>query len=109
MSLIIVVITVKHYKMTLNLSAPIKFGRKVLLKNEFFTLFRTSDRHFSLSRKNNMRYVQYRNKNGGQPHLGAQLSVGGDIFDISSVDSTIPNNLVDFLKLGQSTYEKARR
>lgn len=56
-----------------------------------------------------MRYVQYRNKNGGQPHLGAQLSVGGDIFDISSVDSTIPNNLVDFLKLGQSTYEKARR
>lgn len=106
MLVIIVVITVN---MSLNLSAPIKFGRKILLKNELFTLFRSSERQFSLSRKNNMRYVQYRNKNGGQQHLGAQLSVGGDIFDISSVDSTIPNNLVDFLKLGQSTYEKARR
>jgi len=56
-----------------------------------------------------MRYVQYKNKNGGKQHLGAQLSMGGDIVDISSVDSTIPNNLVDFLKLGNSTYEKARR
>ncbi|KAL1490274.1 hypothetical protein ABEB36_012995 [Hypothenemus hampei] len=56
-----------------------------------------------------MRYVQYKRKNGGNQHLGGQLTIGGDIIDISSVDSTIPNNLVDFLRLGQPTYEKARR
>lgn len=66
-------------------------------------------RKFSVTRKNNMRYVQYKLKSGGQQHLGAQLSPGGDIIDISAVDSTIPNNLVDFLKAGPSTYEKSKR
>ncbi|XP_050310666.1 fumarylacetoacetate hydrolase domain-containing protein 2 isoform X3 [Anthonomus grandis grandis] len=70
---------------------------------------RFSSRHFSLGKKSNMRYVQYKSKNGGKQHLGAQISIGGDIVDISSVDSSIPNNLVDFLKLGSPTYEKARR
>ncbi|KAF7271660.1 hypothetical protein GWI33_015509 [Rhynchophorus ferrugineus] len=66
-------------------------------------------RKFSVTRKNNMRYVQYKLKSGGPQHLGAQLSPGGDIIDISAVDSTIPNNLVDFLKAGSSTYEKSKR
>lgn len=81
------------------------FSQLIRSKN----LLGSSVRQFSLTNKRNMRYVQYKNKNGGNQYLGAQLSIGGDIVDISSVDSSIPNNLVDFLKLGQSTYEKARR
>lgn len=68
-----------------------------------------SIRSFSVSTRKNMRYVQYRLKTGGQQHLGAQIAPGGDIIDISSVDSTIPNNLVDFLKAGESTYAKSKR
>ncbi|XP_066253174.1 fumarylacetoacetate hydrolase domain-containing protein 2 [Euwallacea similis] len=88
-------------------SITVNLSRK-LFKQDIVSNLR-SIRRFSVSSTCNMRYVQYRNKNGGQQYLGAQLSIGGDIIDISSVDSTIPNNLVDFLNLGQSTYEKARR
>ncbi|XP_065173534.1 fumarylacetoacetate hydrolase domain-containing protein 2 [Atheta coriaria] len=66
-------------------------------------------RSFSLSHGRNMRFVQFKGKNGGPQHLGAQLSAGGDIFDISAVDSTIPNSLVKFLKAGPSAIEKAKR
>ncbi|CAG9760117.1 unnamed protein product [Ceutorhynchus assimilis] len=82
-------------------SLAVNLGRSILKKH--------LHRNFSISATNKMRYVQYKNKKGGKQHLGAQLSIGGDIIDISSVDSSIPNNLVDFLKLGNSTYEKARR
>lgn len=85
-------------------SITANLGRR-LLKKDLIRL----QRNFSLSNKSEMRYVQYKNKNGGQQHLGAQLGIAGDIIDISSVDSTIPNNLVDFLKLGESTYKKAKR
>lgn len=85
-----------------------KFAQKTL-PNNILKLSKISTRNFTLSNKVNMRYVQYKINTGGQPHLGAQLSMGGDIIDISSVDSTIPNNMVDFLKAGNRTYEKARR
>ncbi|KAJ8917831.1 hypothetical protein NQ315_010740 [Exocentrus adspersus] len=66
-------------------------------------------RKFSLSSKKNMRLVQYRLKTGGPQHLGAQISPEGDIFDISAVDSSIPNSLVKFLANGNGIYEKAKR
>lgn len=56
-----------------------------------------------------MRLVQYRLKKGGPQHLGAQISPQGDIFDISAVDSSIPNSLVKFLATGNGIYEKAKR
>lgn len=56
-----------------------------------------------------MRFVQFVKKSGGPQHLGVQLSPEGDIFDISSVDSTIPNSLVKFLATGSEIVEKAKR
>ncbi|XP_072378954.1 oxaloacetate tautomerase FAHD2B, mitochondrial isoform X2 [Diabrotica undecimpunctata] len=66
-------------------------------------------RKFSLSTSAKMRIVQYRLKKGGKQHLGAQLSSGGDIIDISAVDHSIPNSLVEFLGQGCGVYEKAKR
>ncbi|XP_018568234.1 fumarylacetoacetate hydrolase domain-containing protein 2A [Anoplophora glabripennis] len=66
-------------------------------------------RNFSLSSSRKMRFVQYRLKTGGPQQLGAQISPQGDIFDISAVDSSIPNSLVKFLATGNGTYEKAKR
>lgn len=66
-------------------------------------------RSFSVSHCRKMRLVQYRLKQGGCQQLGAQLSIGGDIIDISSVDSTIPNSMVQFLDGGTGTYDKAKR
>ncbi|KAJ8941845.1 hypothetical protein NQ318_005128 [Aromia moschata] len=51
-----------------------------------------STRQFSVSSTRKMRFVQYRLKTGGQQQLGAQIAAGGDIFDISAVDSSIPNS-----------------
>ncbi|XP_074027067.1 oxaloacetate tautomerase Fahd2a, mitochondrial-like isoform X2 [Leptinotarsa decemlineata] len=56
-----------------------------------------------------MRLVQYKLQSGGQQQLGAQLTIGGDIIDISAVDSSIPNSLVAFLAKGGGIYEKAKR
>lgn len=56
-----------------------------------------------------MRFVQFKHKTGGPQQLGAQLSIDGDIFDISAVDSSIPNSLVKFLAIGNGVLEKAKR
>lgn len=66
-------------------------------------------RKFSVSVKNEMRFVQYRLKAGGLPHLGGQISQDGDIFDISNVDHSIPNTLTKFLATGDDVYERAKR
>ncbi|XP_046667724.1 fumarylacetoacetate hydrolase domain-containing protein 2A-like isoform X1 [Homalodisca vitripennis] len=67
-------------------------------------------RQFSVS--NNplrMRFVQFRCLKGGPQRLGVQLTQEGDVIDISAVDSSIPNNLVQFLENGPSLLEKAKR
>ncbi|KAG5895712.1 hypothetical protein JTB14_021404 [Gonioctena quinquepunctata] len=56
-----------------------------------------------------MRLVQYQLQSGGPQQLGAQLAIGGDIFNISAVDSSIPNSLVAFLAQGHGMYDKAKR
>ncbi|GJQ76016.1 hypothetical protein Trydic_g18069 [Trypoxylus dichotomus] len=56
-----------------------------------------------------MRLVQFKLKNGGPQHIGAQLSTDGDIFDISAVDSSVPNSLLKFLTDGNGVVEKAKR
>ncbi|XP_064210686.1 fumarylacetoacetate hydrolase domain-containing protein 2A-like [Tribolium castaneum] len=56
-----------------------------------------------------MRFVQYRLKMGGLPHLGGQITQDGDIFDISNVDHSIPNTLTKFLATGDDVYERAKR
>ncbi|XP_011304092.1 fumarylacetoacetate hydrolase domain-containing protein 2 isoform X2 [Fopius arisanus] len=66
-------------------------------------------RCFSTSKSNDMRFVQFVNKNGGPQHLGVQLKDGGDIIAISSIDSRIPNNLRKFLEGGEVLAQKARR
>ncbi|XP_063993205.1 fumarylacetoacetate hydrolase domain-containing protein 2A isoform X1 [Diachasmimorpha longicaudata] len=66
-------------------------------------------RCFSTSKSNDMRFVQFVNKNGGPQHLGVQLKAGGDIIAISSIDSRIPNNLRKFLEGGEVLAQKARR
>jgi len=63
--------------------------------------------HSSASRK--MRFVQFQSSNGGPQRLGVQLSLGGDIIDVSGVNSSIPNSLVKFLALGPAYLEKAKR
>lgn len=69
----------------------------------------SSIRKFSVCNKNNMRFVQFQLKSGGPQHVGAQLSLDGDIFDISGVDSSIPNSLVKCLNTGNGIMEKAKR
>lgn len=66
-------------------------------------------RYFSISTAVNMRFVQFTSANGGVQHLGAQITQDGDIFDISAVDSSIPNSLVKFLASGKDVRDKARR
>lgn len=65
---------------------------------------------FSVARSTlNMRFVQFTSTNGGPQRLGVQLSQDGDIIDISAVDSSVPNNLVQFLEGGPKLLEKAKR
>lgn len=66
-------------------------------------------RYFSVSSAANMRFVQFNPKSGGPQHLGAQIAQDGDIFDISAVDSSVPNSLVKFLAAGNGVLEKAKR
>lgn len=66
-------------------------------------------RNFSISTTNKMRFVQFQLKSGGPQHLGAQLSIDGDIFDISAVDSSVPNSLLKCLNSGTGIIEKAKR
>ncbi|KAK9881811.1 hypothetical protein WA026_017325 [Henosepilachna vigintioctopunctata] len=56
-----------------------------------------------------MRYVQFKLKSGGVQHLGAQIAPDGDIFDLSAIDSTIPNSFVKFLEAGSDVEQKAKR
>lgn len=65
-------------------------------------------RQFSVSKRSDVRYVQYCGANGGVTHLGAQINEG-DIVEISAVDSSIPNSLVKFLASGQDIRDKAKR
>ncbi|KAK5644554.1 hypothetical protein RI129_005854 [Pyrocoelia pectoralis] len=69
----------------------------------------SSTRKFSVTARNNMHFVQFQLKSGGPQHLGAQLEPNGDIFDISAVDSSIPNSLVECLATGDSVIEKTKR
>lgn len=66
-------------------------------------------RDFSITADNKMRFVQFKPRNGGPQHLGAQITQDGDIFDISAVDPSIPNSLVKFLATGNGIVEKAKR
>ncbi|XP_057664528.1 fumarylacetoacetate hydrolase domain-containing protein 2 isoform X1 [Diorhabda carinulata] len=82
---------------------------RTLLINVIKHLKNQSIKNFSVGSASNMRFVQYRLKKGGQQHLGAQLTSSGDIIDISAVDHSIPNSLVEFLGQGCGIYEKAKR
>lgn len=80
-----------------------------LIRNQSKSLNSPKSRNFSVTKGKQMRYVQFKHKNGGVQRLGAQIAPEGDIFDISAVDSTIPNNLVQFLKAGTDVQQKAKR
>jgi hypothetical protein len=56
-----------------------------------------------------MRFVQFSGTKGGPQRLGVQLTQDSDIIDISGVDSSIPNNLVQFLRAGPEMLEKSKR
>ncbi|KAK2581064.1 hypothetical protein KPH14_006107 [Odynerus spinipes] len=77
--------------------------------NTHFIASITAGRNFSVSSAVNMRFVQFRSKNGGPQHLGVQLKEGGDIIAVSSVDSKIPNSLKKFLEGGEDLLKKAGR
>lgn len=55
-----------------------------------------------------MRFVQFERKPGGLKEIGAQLTEGGDVFQISALDSTIPNCMVKFLAT-EGAVDKAKR
>lgn len=83
------------------------FSRSNALEN--LSIHLRPNRKFSLSSYSlRMRFVQFRS-NGGPQRLGVQLSQEGDIIDVSAVDSSIPNNLVQFLESGPDLLEKAKR
>jgi hypothetical protein len=66
-------------------------------------------RNFSASSSSRMRFVQFSGTNGGPQRLGVQLSQDSDIIDVSGVDSSIPNGLVQFLRAGPGILEKSKR
>lgn len=96
------------------ITSLVSFSLKICSENnknilETFQLSKSGCRCFSVSTNNGMRFVQFQSKNGGPQHLGAQISQDGDVFDISAVDSSIPNSLVKFLATGNGVVEKAKR
>ncbi|XP_063238046.1 fumarylacetoacetate hydrolase domain-containing protein 2 isoform X2 [Bacillus rossius redtenbacheri] len=68
-----------------------------------------SSRSFSTGTQLNMRFVQFTASTGGPQRLGVQLVQDGDIIDVSGVDSSIPNDLVQLLQGGPSVLERAKR
>lgn len=86
-----------------------RFLNKQILKAANNLISDNVKRNFSVTSSRKMRLVQYKLKTGGPQQLGAQISANGDIFDISAVDSSIPNSLVKFLEQGNGIYEKAKR
>lgn len=87
-----------------------KAGGKNRGSFESFVLNQIIIRNFSCDSPFRMRFVQYKQNNtGGPQRLGVQLSRESDIVDISMVDSSIPNSLVEFLKGGEKYIEKAKR
>ncbi|XP_048585234.1 fumarylacetoacetate hydrolase domain-containing protein 2 [Nematostella vectensis] len=54
-----------------------------------------------------MRLVQF--EEGGRLRVGVELSDGGDVVDISTVDNSIPTDMRSFLEEGGEALEKARR
>lgn len=95
--------------MTCKLNAFVTLSSRILLFDKKLAKLSSVSRHLSVSAGRNMRFVQYKAKNGGPQHLGAQITQDGDIFDISAVDSSIPNSLVKFLATGNGIVEKAKR
>ncbi|XP_031350014.1 fumarylacetoacetate hydrolase domain-containing protein 2A isoform X2 [Photinus pyralis] len=92
-------------------SASKLFSRSAVeATNGSFSLISASSiRKFSVTASRNMHFVQFQLKSRGPQHLGAQLEPNGDIFDISAVDSSIPNSLVECLATGESVIEKTKR
>ncbi|XP_046594017.1 fumarylacetoacetate hydrolase domain-containing protein 2A isoform X1 [Neodiprion lecontei] len=82
---------------------------KTAIKSATTHLMRVASRSFSTTGSLEMRFVQFVNKNGGPQHLGVQLQPGGDITDISAVDSRIPNNLKKFLEGGEDLLKNVKR
>lgn len=66
-------------------------------------------RDFSTGSFSRMRFVQFSGTRGGPQRLGVQLTQDSDIIDISGVDSSIPNSLVQFLRAGPEMLEKSKR
>lgn len=95
--------------MTCKLHSLVSLSGRILLFDKKFAKISSGCRKFSVSVDRKMRFVQFKSKSGGPQHLGAQISQDGDIFDISAVDSSIPNSLVKFLATGNGTLEKAKR
>ncbi|XP_046743579.1 fumarylacetoacetate hydrolase domain-containing protein 2A isoform X2 [Diprion similis] len=82
---------------------------KTAVKSAATHFMRVASRGFSTTGSLEMRFVQFVNKNGGPQHLGVQLQPGGDITDISAVDSRIPNNLRKFLEGGDDLLKNVKR
>lgn len=88
----------------------ISSNRAPKLLSKKFTYNINNCKFFSVARSTlNMRFVQFTSLKGGPQRLGVQLSQDGDIIDISAVDSSVPNNLVQFLEGGPKLLEKAKR
>jgi hypothetical protein len=70
-------------------------------------------RAFSTGSFSRMRFVQFSGTRGGRggspPRLGVQLTQESDIIDVSGVDSSIPNSLVQLLRAGPEMLEKSKR
>jgi hypothetical protein len=82
-----------------------------IVNNRYYNLTNVGDktRSFSTTSSVNMRFVQFTAIEGGPQRLGVQLSHGGDVIDVSGVDSSIPNSMVKFLARGPAVLEKAKR
>jgi len=78
-----------------------------------------SYRTFATTSVNKMRFVQFVKKYNGDSgtipsiskcqRLGAQLAPGGDIYEISAINPSLPNSLLGLLKAGDEAIDQAKR
>ena len=54
-----------------------------------------------------MRLVQF--VEGGKRRVGAELSSGGDVIDLSAADASIPHDMRSFLEGGEQNMNAARK
>ncbi|NP_001184157.1 fumarylacetoacetate hydrolase domain-containing protein 2A [Xenopus tropicalis] len=73
------------------------------------TLHTLPKRNISLSPALNMRLVQFQNSGSQNPKIGLELQDGGNVIDLNAYDPSLPCRMREFLEIGESALQIAKR